>query len=180
MIGLLLSAALWWSPPPDMPKRAYPLVLVLVSEAVRAGEPPDSIPWLAAQVDAESAWDPNARSPYAEGLAQFTAATAGDAANWCEGGSDFADWRVPGWQLRCQIAYMRWLGRYTKGAATVRDSWLMRFHAYNAGPGWTLRERVGDRYQPDIWPCRRRADACHETRTYIARIQRLRRHYGGT
>lgn len=172
-----MLAILAWAPPPDMPPRAWPLVKILVAENRRAGAPDSDIPWLAAQIDAESAWDTHARSPYADGLAQFTEQTARDAPRWCEGAADL-DWHSPVWQVRCMIAYMRLIrDRWAAGARTNYDQWALAQVGYNAGPGWLRRERAEaahpDCYESVRLACRRPPAACRETAGYVARIRGL-------
>ena len=169
-----------WSPPPEMPRRAWPLVRMLVAESRRAGQSDDAIPWLAAQIDAESSWDPDARSAYAEGLAQFTEQTAMDAPRWCEGAS--GDWRVPSWQIRCMIAYMRRIReRYASPARNDDDEWRMAQVGYNAGPGWLTREKRAAAHSDCYWSvrlaCLRSDHACRESAAYVDRIGTLRELY---
>jgi soluble lytic murein transglycosylase-like protein len=93
---------------------------------------------MAAQVHQESAWRPDARSPYAHGLAQFTPATA----EWI-GGMDAAlagaDTGNPVWALRALAVYDRWLYDRVKGT-TDCDRWWGALRAYNGGLGHWLKE----------------------------------------
>jgi len=152
----------------QVPERAMPHFLTLVSEAHRAGRT-EWIRELAAQVDAESAWNPDAESPFARGLAQFTPATAADWDHWCKGWQEAgSDWRHPKPQLRCQIAYLEWISRFLQRSDL--DSWEGRWAAYNAGPGWVPREAEAGR-------CLRSQRACEETAGYVRRIRELMQHY---
>lgn len=177
--ALLLAVFPSWTPPPDIPRRALPLILLLAAEAARQGEPADSIPWLAAQIDAESSWDPHAESAYARGLAQFTAATAEDISRWCPDTSLFEHWTVPEWQVRAQICYLRLIReRWAGSPATSDDAWMLSFIGYNAGPGWLVREREAaedpSRYESVREACQRSPERCRETHDhYIPRILEL-------
>jgi len=148
---------------------------------------------MAAQVHQESGWRPDARSPYAHGLAQFTPATA----DWIAGQDAAlagADTGNPVWALRALARYNRWLYDRVPGATAPHARnpgslpptgglvparggrspersdacarWIDTLRAYNGGLGWVQREaRTGQ-------PCDafRRLSACAENHTYPARI----------
>lgn len=92
-----------------------------------------------AQVHQESAWNPTARSKYADGLAQFTPATA----EWIAGvygelaGADPFN---PAWALRALVRYDRFLYERVSGASEC-DRWAFTLAAYNGGLGWIDRDR---------------------------------------
>lgn len=136
----------------------------------------------AAQIHQESAWRPDARSPYAHGLAQFTPATA----DWI-GSLDHAlagaDTGNPVWALRALVRYDRWLwGRsFVATAATPCDRMAFALAGYNGGVGYVLREQklaMAAGLAPDRWwqnverTCvpSRAAWACRENRDYPRRI----------
>lgn len=121
----------------------------------------------AAQIHQESAWRPDARSPYAHGLAQFTPATA----DWI-GGLDPAlanpDTGNPVWALRALVRYDAWLYARVPAASNARpcDRMALALRAYNGGLGWLQREaRAGK-------PCEafRSPANCRENRDYPQRI----------
>lgn len=133
---------------------------------------------LAGQIHQESAWRPSARSPFAFGLAQFTAPTAEDVARWNRELAP-ADPGDPRWALRAQAYYMaRLLARYPD----ADEAWLLALAGYNSGPGWTDRSRAVCRADPCCAPGRwaghvehaldpRHADwAVKENRDYVRRI----------
>lgn len=95
---------------------------------------------LAAQLHQESAWRPKAKSPYANGLAQFTPATAEWIAQAYPALAPADPWD-PVWSIRAQATYMRHLLRGISGAATECDQWAFALSAYNGGPGWVARDR---------------------------------------
>jgi soluble lytic murein transglycosylase-like protein len=98
---------------------------------------------MAAQVHQESAWQPEARSPYAHGLAQFTPATA----EWI-GGIDpallAADTGNPIWALRALARYNRWLiDRVEPVTYNYCDAWWATLRSYNGGLGhWRNEARL--------------------------------------
>ncbi|UPG87011.1 transglycosylase SLT domain-containing protein [Luteibacter aegosomatis] len=94
-----------------------------------------------AQIEQESAWRPNARSPYAGGLAQFTADTASDMARWYPelGPADPYD---PRWAIRALVRYDYRLYNGVLGARSECDHWAMTLSAYNGGAGWLSRDRA--------------------------------------
>lgn len=95
---------------------------------------------LAAQIHQESAWRPDARSPYAQGLAQFTPATATWIAEVYPALAPADPWDFA-WSLRAQAIYMHHLLTRIKGAASECDRWAFALSAYNGGPGWVARDR---------------------------------------
>lgn len=139
-------------------------VLLLIALAIRATEaaepPPASVPYratltrearalwgldapvavLAAQVQTESAWNPNARSKFAAGLAQFTPATA----QWISGAypsSLAADQPLnPAWALRALARYDYDLVGGITWAKGDCDKWAFALSEYNGGPPWLARD----------------------------------------
>lgn len=95
---------------------------------------------LAAQIHQESAWRPTAQSPFAQGLAQFTPATAEWIALVYPSLRPADPWD-PTWSMRAQVTYMAHLLRTLGPAATPCDAWAFALSAYNGGPGWITRDR---------------------------------------
>lgn len=97
---------------------------------------------MAAQVHQESAWRPDARSPYAHGLAQFTPATA----DWI-GGIDpalnDAETGNPAWALRALARYDKWLHDRVPSNGNACDRWWGALRGYNGGLGhWRNEARL--------------------------------------
>lgn len=115
----------------------------------------------AAQIHQESAWRPDARSPYAHGLAQFTPATA----DWI-GGLDpalaGADTGNPVWALRALVRYDAWLYARVPTASNACERMALALRAYNGGLGWLQKEARTGR------PCDafRSAANCRENLAY--------------
>lgn len=121
----------------------------------------------AAQVHQESAWRPDARSPYAHGLAQFTP----DTADWIAGIDDAlagADTGNPVWALRALTRYNLWLWeRYpASGNASPCTRMALVLRGYNGGLGYIQKEARTGR------PCVafRSAASCEENTAYPQRI----------
>ncbi len=93
----------------------------------------------AAQIHQESRWNPSARSPFANGIGQFTPATA----QWI-GTIDptlaSADTGNPTWSIRALVRYDKWL--YERNPALTNcDQWGFALSAYNGGEGWLRRDQ---------------------------------------
>lgn len=101
---------------------------------------------LAAQIHQESAWNPRAASAYAQGLTQFTPATARWLPSVCPAVGAPDPWD-PAWSLRAQACYMAWLHarivafRYA-GAMNECTRWNLALRGYNGGLGWLNKERL--------------------------------------
>lgn len=95
---------------------------------------------LAAQIHQESAWRPKAESRFAQGLAQFTPATAEWIAQVYPSLRPADPWD-PTWSIRAQVTYMAHILRTLGPAATPCDAWAFALSAYNGGPGWIARDR---------------------------------------
>lgn len=99
---------------------------------------------MAAQIHQESAWNPRAASPYAQGLTQFTPATARWLPDVCPEVGPPDVWS-PRWSIAAQHCYMAWLYnrvRPMRGALGDCDRWAYALRAYNGGEGWLQRERA--------------------------------------
>lgn len=108
---------------------------------------------MAAQIHQESAWRPDAQSPYADGLAQFVPATAEWVAERWPALGGAAPFNAQ-WAIRAMARYDRWLfDRYGAPAATLCDQWAFTLAAYNGGQGWTMRDRAHCRAQPACPGC---------------------------
>lgn len=146
-------------------------------------------PLFAAQFHTESAWDYSARSPYANGLGQFTPSTA----KWiAEIIPELRPHDVfnPAWSIKATIYYNRWLYERTKAIDNC-NRWAFTLSAYNGGIGWikkdqSLAQEHGD--NPLRWwdsvEChsKRALWAWEENRDYPLRIisrQPLYKYWGG-
>lgn len=100
----------------------------------------------AGQIEQESGWNPNARSPYAKGIAQFTDATAAQFAD--DNGE--VDAFNPDWALRAQSRYMRVLYvrvHYPHECDLVGAT----LSEYNGGPGWHDKRQARAADPTDFW-----------------------------
>lgn len=110
----------------------------LVREARRQAGMEAPVAMWAAQIHAESAWRPNAKSAYASGLTQFTP----DTEKWIIGlfpklGNQGV--QDPEWAMRAMITYDLYLKSKVK-AKTECDDWAKTLSAYNGGLGWVYRD----------------------------------------
>lgn len=108
---------------------------------------------LAAQIHQESAWKPWAESPYAQGLTQFTPATAKWVPEICPSLDGVDPWNT-NWAIEAQVCYMHWLYRRVlpfKGGGQLQEcsKWAFALRAYNGGEGWLQRERAQTRTRGD-------------------------------
>lgn len=155
---------------------------VLIREAQRQFGLAAPVAALAAQLHQESAWRPDARSPYAIGLAQFTPGTAGDMAKRYPSELAPAAPLDPRWSIRAQVFYMRDLNRQAgRFAADACESWAFALSGYNGGSGWWPRDRklaaAAGRDDTRWWDhvehhTNRSAAARKENREYPVRILR--------
>lgn len=100
----------------------------------------DATARIAAQVHQESRWRADARSPYAEGMAQFTPATgAWLVKDVCPEIGPHDPWD-PNWSVRAAVCYDAWLHARVSGA-TPCDRWAFTLSAYNGGLGWIARDK---------------------------------------
>ncbi|MFC0600871.1 lytic transglycosylase domain-containing protein [Streptomyces palmae] len=119
--------------PPTVPDTYRPAL-----EAAARTCPQLSVPLLAAQIDAESKWRPDADSGHAQGISQFAPVT------WSEWGRDGnGDGKADIWEPRdaipSQARYMCHLYRVVKDVPG--NPTKLALAAYNAGPGAVLRAR---------------------------------------
>lgn len=94
----------------------------------------------AGQIEAESAWNPNACSAFACGLAQFTPATADDVAERVQPGLK-ANVFSPAWALRALVLYDHDLYKRIT-ADTDCDHWGFTLSAYNGGLGNVRKDQA--------------------------------------
>lgn len=139
----------------------------------------------AAQVDAESGWNSEVRSPVgAQGLAQFMPSTARWLPTVAPETGEPEPFN-PGWSLRALCTYDRWLWERNDGASDY-ERMAFTLSAYNGGLGWVNRDkRLAERQGVD--PCRwfggvetvnagRSASAWKENRAYPRRILKERQY----
>jgi len=132
---------------------------------------------LAAQLQQESGWNPKAKSPYAEGLAQFAPPTAQWLPQICPAVGPPDPWDA-WWSIRAQTCYDAWLYARAPGNGDCAR-WAMTLSAYNGGETARDRERaLADRAgaDPQRWfhetaSFRARSkSAWHENRDYVRSI----------
>jgi soluble lytic murein transglycosylase-like protein len=126
---------------PRIPVRADGYSKLLEREAVHRFGLSAPVALLAAQLHQESHWRADARSPYAQGLAQFTPDTAAWIPGVCADIGPPNVWDAR-WSIRAQACYMRWLHGRISDTATPCDRWAMVLSAYNGGLGWVIRDRA--------------------------------------
>jgi len=131
-----------------------------------------SAPMIAAQIDAESGWNPKAKSPVgAQGLSQFmpgTWETWGVDAAGKDGSAEpdgSADPFTPGDAIMTQARYDCWLADKVKALGLDGDPTRLILAAYNAGPG-AIEEYGGLPPYP-------------ETQSYVAEIVASMAAYSG-
>jgi soluble lytic murein transglycosylase-like protein len=134
---------------PEVPRAALHYQAQLTREARYAFGMDAPIAVLAGQVHQESAWNPNAKSPYASGLAQFTPGTA----TWISGINKSLGPAAPldpAWALRAMVTYDKLLhdGEYRYDSEC--DRWLFSLSDYNGGNGWRI-SRQAHSSKPGSW-----------------------------
>ena len=136
--ALTVLAMATWSHAGGIPARAHQYRSALIRCARFEWGLSAPVATFAAQVHQESAWNPDARSPYADGLAQFTPATA----DWLPEVAPQvgkADPFNPGWALRALTAYDLYLWQRVR-AVTDCERMAKTLSAYNGGLGWLRRD----------------------------------------
>jgi len=110
---------------------------------------PAPAPVIAAQIQQESAWRPDARSPVgAQGLMQFMPATS----RWVDTLTAFGtlDPFNPTWSIRAGVWYDRWIYERVKVFDTECDRWKFTLAGYNGGPG-RINQRQRLSAAPGSW-----------------------------
>lgn len=132
-----------------------------------------------AQIHQESGWNPDARSVYASGLAQFTP----DTADWISklypvdlGENNPLDCR---WAIRALVKYDFWLYQRAFYAAEDGSRWRFTLSGYNGGEGNVKKDRVlaeANGKRSDTWICNvehhssRSMSNFKENRDYVKKI----------
>lgn len=126
----------------QIPRRAYTYQRTLIGNVHAVWGLNGPVATMAAQVHQESGWRPDAQSPFAGGLAQFTPATA----DWIS--QKYADALGenqpynPTWALRALVQYDKYLYDTMSFAESECDRWAFTLSAYNGGAGWITRDRI--------------------------------------
>jgi soluble lytic murein transglycosylase-like protein len=94
---------------------------------------------IAAQIHQESDWKPNAASPYAQGLAQFTPPTALWLPTVCPGVGEPDPWDAS-WSIRAIVCYDHYLYVHAPGRDEC-NRWAFALSDYNGGQGNRAREQ---------------------------------------
>lgn len=166
---------------PRIPEMSTRYRLALEREAVAQFGLDAPVARLAAQIHAESAWQSNAQSPYAQGLAQFTPPTAQWLPTVCPSVGEPDPWD-PAWSLRAIACYDAWLHARVPAAASACERWAFVLSSYNGGLRWLIRDRVqasAKGADPAHWfghverqNAGRSAAAFAENRGYVVKILR--------
>ncbi len=168
LVALIAAAAVglhlwlnWLNRPPPLP--SIPTQYLSTVRSAAGTCPQVNVPLLAAQIDAESHWNPDADSGRAQGIAQFYPST------WAEWGHDHSgDGKADVWNpadaIPSQAAYMCQLFKEVRSVSG--DPTQLALAAYNAGPTAVLDAGGIPRIS--------------ETRNYVARIEELIPQYAKT
>jgi soluble lytic murein transglycosylase-like protein len=140
------------------PARAEQYRSDMTRSAYRVFGPAAPVSTLAGQIQQESGWRADARSPVgALGIAQFMPATAEDMARNHPADCAPADPMSTRWGFTCRDRYMASrlsaIKPMADGLATC-DQWVFALRAYNGGLGWVTRDRrlaLGQGADPDSW-----------------------------
>lgn len=144
--------------PLAVPIAARPYQRTMIREARAVWGLAAPVALFGAQVQTESAWRPNARSPYAAGLAQFIPATAAAISRKYPETLGEGDPLNPQWAIRALVQYDHdiFVGRFVNAVppATECDRWAFTLSGYNGGEGWINRDRALCRQHSDCDPSR--------------------------
>jgi len=121
--------------PPEAVK--YQRLLTREARALAGLDAP--VAMFAGQIEQESAWRPRASSAFAQGLAEFTPATAAWISGVYPKELGGADVYNPEWAVRALVLYDTRLYHETQADADC-DHWAKALSAYNGGVGWVLRD----------------------------------------
>lgn len=140
---------------------------------------------IAAQIHQESRFKAEAKSPYAEGLAQFTPATAAWMAKVFPEDCGEADPWDEQWAIRCAVRYDAYLLRKVQPTGSDCAAWAFTLAAYNGGLAWVSRDRrmASDSGSDSLYwfghvelHSKRAAWARAENRAYVRRILTVLEH----
>ena len=164
---------------PGIPALAYRLKRVLIGESHFWWGLEQRSTVFFAQIHQESRWEPDAKSKYASGLAQFTP----DTAKWISdlypadlGENNPLDER---WAIRSLVKYDLWLFEKCPFAHDLDSRWRFLLSGYNGGIGWVSKDRTlaGENGKMmDRWTCnvehfsKRATWAFDENRDYVKKI----------
>lgn len=133
---------------------------------------------VAAQLQQESGFNPNAQSLYAIGLAQFTPGTAKWLPTVCPHLGEFDPWNADQ-SIQAAACYDKWLHRNVRDAASECDRIAFMLSDYNGGTKWRQRDQAvaakagsdSTRWFGQVEASRSRSEAAHkENRAYVRRI----------
>ena len=165
------------------PKRAQKYEEVAKWAYTRCGVSPKYRSWLGSQIEAESAYNPQARSIYARGLAQNTPENEEDLLRRYPELRKYANKLDPRWQLLGQCLMMKRLMENLTGSE-YKDDFRISARSYNGGVGWIIKERRLARknsqdpndYDVLVPLCSEfRGTHCKENLAYSPRIAKYRR-----
>lgn len=179
LLWLPLSLASCSAYDPEVPRLAYKLKRTLVGEVRYWWGFQTETAIFFAQIHQESRWNPEAKSKYASGLAQFTP----DTAKWISGlypvdlgENNPLDVK---WAIRSLVRYDKWLWDRATYAQLKIDRQSFMLSGYNGGAGWVKRDRLmAEKAGKDSgkWVCNvehysdRAKWAIKENRDYIVKI----------
>jgi soluble lytic murein transglycosylase-like protein len=123
---------------PGIPRAAAPYRRDLVAASRAHWGLAAPVATFAAQIHQESAWNLRAQSPYANGLAQFTPATASWMGQIAPELGEPDVWN-PAWAMRAMVRYDRWLWERVESDHEC-DRMALALSGYNGGLGWTKRD----------------------------------------
>jgi soluble lytic murein transglycosylase-like protein len=123
--------------------RSYQRDMIRIGRWVWGMEAPVAL--AGAQIQAESAWNPNARSPYASGLSQFIPSTAKSMAQKYESLGPEPDVFNPKWAIEALYRYDKdiYFGKFVNKVEVKEecDKWAFTLSGYNGGEGWINKDR---------------------------------------
>lgn len=125
----------------DVPPAAHRYHRELLGEARAVWGMSAPVAAFGAQIQQESGWNPAAHSAVADGLTEFTPATAAWIAGAYPKTLGQADPYNPGWAIRALVTYDFQLWQQTR-AATDCDHMAFALSAYNGGLGWVYRDQA--------------------------------------
>lgn len=183
MLAVIIGMAwLVFAPPAraqtiEIPEYSFRLRVALQSAATEAFGIDAPVSRLAGQIHQESNWQPKAASPYAQGLAQFTPATARWLPSVCPDIGPPDPWDAS-WSIRALVCYDAYLYARTPPGDEC-NRWAFVLSDYNGGQSMRIREQTLTKQHdrnPDLWWSNvetysaRSRGAYTENRTYVRRI----------